>query len=91
MELRRQRHDDRIDISAGEQFVRRKRQTALLGGKALGARRIGVGDRVQRAERLQGTDVVAAPVSATEDCNARLSSGSFQGEIMPADIVPAPY
>ena len=72
MELRRQRHDDGVDIVAHEQLVGLDRQAVLLAGKTFGARPVGVGNRMQRAERLEGADVVAAPVSATEDCNARL-------------------
>ncbi len=71
MELRRQRHDDGIDVAADKERLRLDRQAILLTGEAFGAGRVDVRDRVQRAERLEGADVVAAPVSATEDCNAR--------------------
>ena len=74
MELRRQRHDDGVDIGAFEQLVRLDRQAVLLAGKAFGAGAIDVGNGMERAERLEGADVVAAPVSATEDCDARLHS-----------------
>ena len=57
--------------SRTKQLVGRDGQAILLAGKAFGARTVGVRDRMQRAERLQGADVVAAPVSATEDCDAR--------------------
>ena len=60
--------------SRDDNCSRRDRQAILLAGKAFGAGAVGVRDRVQRAERLQGADVVAAPISATEDCDARLHS-----------------
>lgn len=72
MELRRQGHDDGVDIVTHEQLVGLDRQAILFAGKAFGTGPVGVGNRVQRAERLEGADMVAAPVSATEDCNARL-------------------
>ena len=71
MELRRQRHDDGVDIVASEQVVRRDRQAFLLAGEAFGPGGIGIRNRVKRTQALQGADVVGTPVSASEDCNAR--------------------
>ena len=52
------------------------RQAVLLAGETFGARAVGVRDRMQRAERLERADVVAAPVSATKDCYARFHQSS---------------
>ncbi len=72
VELRRQRHDDGIDIVANEKLIRLDCQAILLAGETFRAGAVGVGNGVQSAERLEGADMVAAPVSATEDCYARL-------------------
>ena len=40
VELRRQRHDDGVDVVAREQLVGRDRQAILLAGEAFGARRL---------------------------------------------------
>ena len=71
MELRRQRHDDAVDVVAGKQLVRLDGEAILFAGKTFGARPVGVGHGVKRAERLQRADMVRAPVSASKDCNAR--------------------
>jgi hypothetical protein len=71
MKLRRQRHDDGVDIAAGKQLIRIDGETVLLAGKAFGARAVGVGNRMQRAECLERADMVRAPVSASKDCNTR--------------------
>lgn len=74
VELRGQRHDDGIDVGTVEQSVRLDRQTILLAGETFGASPIDVGNGSERAKRLEGADMVAAPVSATEDGDARLHS-----------------
>ena len=58
MELRRQRHDDGIDVVAAKQLVGGDRQAVLFAGKTLGARAVGVGDGMQGAKRLQRADMV---------------------------------
>ncbi len=71
VELRRQRHDDAVDILARKQFVGRDSEAILFAGEAFGACAVGVGNGMQRAERLQGADMVGAPVPASKDCNTR--------------------
>ena len=71
MELRRQRHDDGVDVVAGKQRVRIDGKAILLAGETFRARPVGVGDGMERAERLERADVVRAPVSASKDCYAR--------------------
>ena len=96
MELRRQRHDDGVDVVAREQLVGLDGQAILLAGETFGARPVGVGDGMQRAERLQGADMVRAPVSASKDCNARFhqlaNSGICGGHITArrVELKPAP-
>ncbi len=71
VELRRQRHDDGIDVGSEMQLVGIDRQAFLLAGEALGARAIGVRNRIERVERLERANVVAAPIAATEDGDTR--------------------
>ena len=71
MELRRQRHDDAVDVVAGKQRVRLDGKAVLLAGETFRSRPVGVGDGMKRAERLQRADMVRAPVSASKDCYAR--------------------
>ena len=81
MELRRQRHDDGVDVVARDQFLGQDGQAILLAGKAFGAGVVGVGNRMQRAERLQGADVVAAPISATKNGDTRFHSALLGSKV----------
>ena len=71
MELRRQCHDDRVDVVAGEDVVDADGQTAMLGREAFRACGIGIRHRLKRAERLERSDMVRSPISASEDGDAR--------------------
>ena len=71
VELCRQGQNDSVNVRTGEQFIDRNIGNAKFGSESFGICRIGVGDCLKGAEALQGTNVVAAPIAATQNRNTR--------------------
>ena len=71
MELRRQCHDDGVDVVTFIEFVDGDLEHVVLGGEACGPIVILVGNGMEGAETFERTHVVAAPVAASQYCNLR--------------------
>ena len=86
MVLRRQCHDDRVNILTLKQLIGRNRKALLFAGEALRPSRIGIRDGVQGAKRFQRADVIGTPIAASEDGDTRFH-GPCDRRSLTGDII----
>src|SRR5690606_5824636 len=71
MELCRQCQDDAVNVWAREQFIDLNVGNIELGREAFRLFCLRVGNCLKGTEALQGTNVIAAPIAATQNRNTR--------------------